>query len=372
MTRRIGILGSTGSIGTQTLEVVRQYPDQFDVAALSTHQSVDHLMKQAKQFRPDKLGVVADTPCPRSCLTGEQALNEIARMDLDLLVVSVVGTIGLQPSLTALRNGTSVGLATKEVMVAGGPLINEARDGGGSLIPLDSEHHAVHQLLRSEPREEIKTIILTASGGPFRDREGDLSNVTPEEALDHPNWDMGPKITIDSATMMNKGLELIEARYLFDFEPDRVRAIIHPQSTVHALVEFRDHSTQAHLSVPDMKLTLQSALFHPDRRSAVVDALPFEDRMTLEFEPVDFGQFPAYALARDAMKSGGGAPAVLNAANEVAVEAFLEREIAFTDIPKLVEDTLGALGDEDPTSYDAIRSLETEARDRARAWMAKN
>lgn len=371
MSRRIGILGSTGSIGTQTLDVVRSFPDEFDVAALSTHQSVTALKEQAREFEPEVLAATDGESCPDEWKHGEAGLEAIAGMDLDLLVVSVVGTIGLKPCLTALRNGTDVGLATKEVMVAGGPLVNEARDGGGQLLPLDSEHHALDQLLRKESLDEVKRLILTASGGPFRDRDGDLSGVTPEEALDHPNWNMGPKITIDSATMMNKGLELIEARYLFDFSPEKIQALVHPQSTVHALVEFRDHSAQAHLSVPDMKLTLQSALFHPERRDAVVDPLPLEDAISLDFYPVDTDRYPAYSLARRAMREGGGAPAVLNAANEVAVEAFLDERIRFTDIPRVVEDCLDGIDCEDVESCEGIRSLEESARNRADSIMTK-
>lgn len=372
MTRRIGLLGSTGSIGTQTLEVVRSFPDEFDVAALSTHRSVELLKQQAREFDPERLAVSSGVDCPGGWLSGEAGLTEIARMDLDFLIVAVVGTIGLKPCLEALRTGTDVGLATKEVMVAGGPLVNDARENGGTLIPLDSEHHALYQLLRNEPRHEIKKLILTASGGPFREGETNLDEVTPEDALDHPNWNMGPKITVDSATMMNKGLELIEARYLFEVDPDEVRALIHPQSTVHALVEFCDHSTQAHLSVPDMKLTLQSALFHPDRRGAVVDSLPFDRRMNLTFEPVDFDQYPAFELARRAMETGGGAPAVLNAANEVAVDAFLDETVAFTEIPGIVGKCLDELGDSGACSYDEIRRLERRTRERAREVMTKS
>ncbi|MFB6344274.1 MAG: 1-deoxy-D-xylulose-5-phosphate reductoisomerase [bacterium] len=371
MTRRIAVLGSTGSIGTQTLEVVRAFPDEFEVVALTTHHSVEALRQQADEFDPDFLGVSGNVECPDDWKQGEAALERAARMELDLLVLAVVGTAGLKPCLTALKRGTDVGLATKEVMVSGGPLVNKARRDGGNLIPLDSEHHALADLLAGEPENEVKTLILTASGGPFRTREGDLSNVSPEEALDHPNWDMGPKITIDSATMMNKGLEVIEAKHLFECEPDQIKALIHPESTVHALVEFQDHSVQAHLSVPDMRLTLQSALFHPHRREAVVEAVPFEEGLTLNFEPVDPDQFPAYALARRAMEAGGGAPAILNTANKVAVEAFLEERISFEDIARVVEECLNDLERESNLTYEAIRRLESDTRKKAEAIVSK-
>jgi 1-deoxy-D-xylulose-5-phosphate reductoisomerase len=372
VTRRLGILGSTGSIGTQTLDVVRQFPDEFDVAALSTHTNVEVLRKQVDEFEPDAYAISdPETASEQSWGETDETLRSLARNNLDILMVSVVGMAGLLPTLDALDASTDVALASKEAMVVGGELIREAEQRTeGRILPVDSEHHAVFQLLRGEDIESVRRIYLTASGGPFLDRDReDLAGVTPSEALDHPNWDMGPKITIDSATMMNKGLELIEAKYLFDLDPDQVQAVIHPQSKVHALVEFKDRSVKAHMSEPDMRQSIQSALFHPDRRSGFIDALDFTETVSLRFDPINRDRFPAYKLARRALREGGTATTVLNAANDEAVRAFLETEIDFLEIPEIVNECLEAAEFDDEMTIDRTLEADRWARDRAKTIM---
>jgi 1-deoxy-D-xylulose-5-phosphate reductoisomerase len=368
MSRRVAILGSTGSIGKQTLEVIRSFPDSFDVVGLSTHGSLDEIHAQVDEFSPEEVAVTDDTvpaeDVPSDWLRGEEALETIAGMDLDILVLSVVGAAGLKPCLRALENDATVALANKEVLVVAGQLVKQAEaESDGRIIPVDSEHSALFQAARGESQTDIKSVTITASGGPFRTWSAEeIRNVSREEALDHPNWDMGPKITIDSATMMNKGLEVIEACHLLDLEPNQVNAIVHPQSTVHGFVEFADHSLVAHCAVPDMKLPIQYALFYPERREPVVDSIPMDRAFSWDFEPVDEEKFPAFAHAREALEAGGSYPAVLNAANEVAVSAFLEEHISFADIPALVDRALSA-HDVDGVSLESLLEADRWARD---------
>lgn len=372
MTQKIGILGSTGSIGTQTLDVIREFPDEFQVEVLSTHTNVDTLREQVEEFDPGFVGVSdPGTAVEEDWYSGSESLRTLARKDLDLLVVAVVGVAGLLPTIDALKEGTRVALASKEAMVVGGPLVNSVRQSSdGELLPIDSEHHGVFDLLRGERSSTIENVYLTASGGPFLDRPlDDLESVTPEEALDHPNWDMGQKITIDSATMMNKGLEIIEAKYLFDLEPDQIKAIIHPQSAVHALVEFDDRSIKAQLGVSDMRQPIQSVLFHPDRRQGVVERLTLDEPLSLNFQPIDGDRFPAYDLAKHALERGGCAPAVLNASNARAVRAFLNEKIAFTTIPRVVERCLDEYDDGRELSLESLLDADEWAANRAESVM---
>lgn len=357
MKKKIGLLGSTGSIGTQTLDVVRNFDEQFNVVALSSHTNISLLRDQVQEFEPEYVAV--SDPSTNYDNTGRvsvESLDVIARKELDLLVVAVSGMAGLLPTLEALKNDTMVALASKEAIVVGGPLIRDAEtESRASVIPVDSEHHAVFQLMRGENKKSVKKIFLTASGGPFRNRSRDeLEGISPQEALDHPNWSMGSKITIDSATMMNKGLELIEAHFLFDLEPDRLGAVIHPESKVHSLVEFCDGSVKAQLSKADMRLPIQSALFHPERKTGIIPSLDFGDKISLEFLPVELERFPAFRLAKNALKEGGTAPIVLNAANTVAVKSFLDGAIEFTRIPEVANELMSS---HETISVDSIEEV---------------
>lgn len=367
MTRRLAVLGSTGSIGTQALDVIRNHPGEFDVVGLSAHSSVDDLKKQADEFNPELVGVTGDSisSVPREWLQGDKVLEEISSLDLDILVLSVVGAAGLKPCLTALKNGTRVALANKEVLVMAGELVKKVEaDSAGEIIPVDSEHSALFQLLNGEDSEAVKKMIITASGGPFLEYSLDqMAGVTPEEALDHPNWDMGNKITIDSATMMNKGLEIIEACYLFELDPTRIEALIHPQSAVHGLIEYADNSLLAQCAVPDMRLPIQYALFYPERRSAVAEQIDLDTNFCWEFEPVDTEQFPAFELARRALKEKKSYPPVLNAANEVAVHAFLDKKIEFLDIARLAEEALIAHDPLEPDGLEKILKVDKNTRE---------
>ncbi len=373
--KRIAILGSTGSIGTQTLEIVDRFPDRLEVAALAAGRNVELLIQQAKQFRPERVSVQReeDLARVRDALSGTDVqigtdACEVARADADLVVGAFVGSAGLRPVLEALRHGTDVALANKEVLVMAGELVlAEARLHGARIRPLDSEHVAIHQCLAGQSQRAVKRVCLTASGGPFRQASPDeLAAATPDDALAHPNWDMGSKITIDSATLMNKGFEVIEARWLFDLEPDRIDVVIHPESIVHSMVEFVDGTWLAQLGVPDMRGPIAYALAMPER-------LPLPDLAKLDlaalgalhFEAPDHARFPALGLARDALAAGGAAPAVLNAANEIAVEAFLSRRIRFTAIAELAEKVLREQGGRPAPDLEAI--LEADRRARADA-----
>lgn len=368
MKKRIGVLGSTGSIGRQTLEVVREYDDEFNVVALTTHGSVDLVSKQAQEFDPEVVGITDPEQFEASARAGwtegPEVLNEIAVMDLDILVVAVLGTAGLRPCLRALEKGTDVALANKEVLVVAGELIKEKeKQSPAKILPVDSEHSALFQSLSGENTDEIKRMIITASGGPFRDHSPEkMKQVSVRDALDHPNWDMGSKITVDSATMMNKGLEVIEACRLFELPPERVKAFIHPQSTVHGMVEYVDNSMIAQCSEPDMRLPIQYALFYPERRPTLADSIDFSEPFSWEFEPIDFQQFPAYRLAREALEEGQSYPAVLNAANEVAVAEFLEEKIPFLEIPVLIEKALEAHEPAAEKSLDSMLEADRWAR----------
>jgi 1-deoxy-D-xylulose-5-phosphate reductoisomerase len=373
--RGLAVLGATGSIGTQTLDVVRLFPDRFDVEALTCGSSVDELAEQAREFRPSVLtaGTAERAEALReqtadldvTVTVGTDGLCEVAtREDVDVVVAAVVGFAGLKPVLAALRAGKTVALANKETMVVGGPLVNEAVEaGGGRLLPVDSEHSAIFQCLVGEAERTVEEVVLTASGGPFRTRPADtFADITVEEALDHPNWSMGPKITVDSATMMNKGLEVIEARWLFDLDVGQVDVLVHPQSIVHSMVAFADGAVKAQLGVPDMKVPIQYALSYPARWPAPHERLDWSELTRLDFERPDTDKFPCLRLAYEALDAGGTAPAILNAANEVAVDRFLKEEIGFTDIPRLIENALEQVPVTSAPTLDDLSSADADAR----------
>ncbi len=353
MSRGVAILGSTGSIGVQALDLIHRLPDRFEVVALAAGRNARQLAEQIERHRP-RLAAIGD-PGGRGELeeaarragtrlvTGPEGLLEVAVCEeADVVLAAVVGSAGLLPTYEALRAGKIVALANKESLVMAGPLMREAAArSGGSLIPVDSEHSALHQCLRGETIDSVRRLILTASGGPFRTTPfEDLAGVTAEQALRHPVWDMGRKISIDSATLMNKGLEVIEAHWLFGLPGDRIDVILHPQSSVHSMVEMVDGSVICQMGVPDMRGPIQYALGYPERFAGPVGAPDLSQPKSLEFYPVDRARYPSLDLAYQALQAGGTSPAVLNAANEVAVETFLDGGLDFLSIPVVVREVL--------------------------------
>ncbi|MBI4665640.1 MAG: 1-deoxy-D-xylulose-5-phosphate reductoisomerase [Nitrospinae bacterium] len=350
--KKISILGSTGSIGVAALDIISRNPELFKVVALAAGTNINRLAAQVEKFRP-KMVSVADASTARKLkdLVGrktkimagaEGAMECAAHPDANLTLSAMVGAAGLPPTLAAVYAGKNVALANKETLVAAGGLVmREARKRKVKIIPVDSEHSAIFQCLRGEKMKTVRRLILTSSGGPFlRAAIADMEKVTPEQALKHPNWNMGPKITVDSATMMNKGLEVIEARWLFNLPPEKIDVVAHPQSVIHSMVEFHDSSVMAQMGLPDMRTPISFALGYPERTKLDLTSLDLATMGTLTFEKPDLARFPALALAYEAMRIGGSAPAALNAANEVAVEAFLNGRIGFLDIARLVEKTL--------------------------------
>jgi 1-deoxy-D-xylulose-5-phosphate reductoisomerase len=375
--RGIAILGSTGSIGTQTLEIARLFPDRLRVKALTGGSNWELLAEQARIFRPETVAVCdvalharlrdALSGLDIRVLAGEDSLDEVAQMPgVDTVVAAVVGFAGLRPTLAAVRAGREVALANKESLVIAGELVRHlAAEASTTVIPIDSEHSAIFQCLVGEDLADIESITLTASGGPFLHRPlGTFEAITRVEALRHPNWEMGAKITVDSATMMNKGLEVIEACWLFGLRPDQVGVMIHPQSIIHSLVSFVDGSMKAQLGVPDMRLPIQYALSFPGRWSAPHPRIDWTQLPQLDFSEPDSVRFPCLALAYEALKAGGAAPAVLNAANEEAVALFLQDEARFTDIPRLVEAALAEVPQIDPLDLDDLEATDRNTRRR--------
>lgn len=365
--RRIAVLGATGSIGTQTLAVAALFPEKLRVTALAAGSDWEGLAAQALRFRPEVVAIAdeaARVPLAESLagkgiriLCGREGLCELAAADgADVVVAAIVGAAGLAPTLAAVEAGKTVALANKETLVMAGALVQEkAARHGATLLPVDSEHSAIFQCLVGEDPAGVEKLILTASGGPFLRRPAEaFDRITPEEALAHPNWRMGAKVTVDSATLANKGLEVIEARWLFAMPPERIEVLVHPQSIVHSLVAFRDGSTKAQLGVPDMKVPIQYALTYPERWPAPHARLDWAALGTLDFEPPDHARFPALGLAYEALRRGGTAPATLNAANETAVALFLEKRIRFSAIPRLIETALDAA---DPSPADDLAAL---------------
>jgi 1-deoxy-D-xylulose-5-phosphate reductoisomerase len=375
--KTVSLVGSTGSIGTQAIDVVRAEPDRYRVVALGASSSVAELAAQADELRPDVVAIADATlaaklealvPKGVAVVAGPAAMAEIA-VDADVVVNGVVGFAGLPVTLAALRAGRRLALANKESLIAGGPVVQAARRSapGAEIVPVDSEHCAVHQCLRGNPPERIARIVLTASGGPFRGRSApELAGVTVEEALAHPTWSMGPKITVDSSTLMNKGLEVIEANELFQIGYDRIEVVVHPQSVVHSMVEYTDGATMAQLSMPDMRLPIGYALAYPDRGATPWGAIDWTTLGRLDFEPPDHDNFPCLGLAYAAGRAGGDAPATLNAANEVAVAAFLDGLIPWSGIAEVIQDTLeGHDGGSLETAEDVVEA-DRRARERAR------
>ena len=372
--RRLAILGSTGSIGTQALEVAALFPERLTVHALAAGTNAALLAAQALRYRPAVVCIAdeAQRPMLREALAGtgiavaagHQAVCDVAAGEADVVVAAIMGAAGLHSTLAAVRAGKTVALANKETLVVAGALVQRlARQHGATLLPVDSEHSAIFQCLVGEDAEAIESLILTASGGPFRTRPaGTFGAITREEALAHPNWHMGAKITIDSATLMNKGLEVIEARWLFDVPPERIEVLVHPQSIIHSLVTFRDGSTKAQLGVPDMKVPIQYALTYPARWPAPHERIDWAALRCLDFEPPDLVRFPALGLAFDALRRGATAPAALNAANEAAVSLFLHEQIRFVDIPALIEGALGACSTNGHEGIEDLLEADREAR----------
>jgi len=351
--KRVALLGSKGSIGVQTLEVIRSHPDRFEVEVLTAQNNAELLVKQALEFIPnavvicneDKYRLVKEVLDPHGIkvYTGDQALAQVVEMDtIDVVLTALVGYAGLIPTLHAIEAGKNIALANKETLVVAGELVTRlARTKGVNIYPVDSEHSAIFQCLVGEFHNPIEKLILTASGGPFRGKDRDfLKRVTKEQALKHPNWDMGAKITIDSASLMNKGLEVIEAKWLFGVTASQIEVVVHPQSIVHSLIQFEDGSIKAQLGLPDMRIPIQFALTYPDRYPSDFPRFDFAQYPTLNFEKPDTTTFRNLRLAYDALEKGGNAACVLNASNEVAVEAFLKDRIGFLEMSDIIEETL--------------------------------
>ena len=378
--KRLAILGSTGSIGVTTLDLVGRFPERFSVVALAGGRNVDRLAAQVKKFAPSVVATADDEGAAAvraalpgfkgTVLTGWEGLRRVATSaDADLVVSGLVGALGLRPTLAAIESGKDVALANKEVLVVAGELVREAAQAAGvQVFPLDSEHNAIYQAMHGHRRDDVGRIILTASGGPFLGYSKEqLGRVTPEQALRHPTWKMGNKITIDSSTLMNKGLEVIEAHWLFGLSADRISVVIHPQSIVHSMVEYVDGSVIAQLGIPDMSIPISYILAYPERLP--LDYLPALDLVKagrLEFVAPDFGAFPCLGLAYRALRTKGTAPAVLNAVNEVVVEAFLQGQISYLDIPRVVEEVLDRHVVQQSPSLDELLAADAWAREEAR------
>lgn len=372
---RIAVLGSTGSIGRQALDVAARFPERVKVVALAAHQNVQLLAEQARTFGVRDLAIGSEAHAaylaqlaPHTEIgAGPGAVAALAAgEDVDLVLNALVGSAGLRTSITALTAGKTLALANKESLVVGGSLVTSLVSRPNQLIPVDSEHSAIFQCLVGERADEVARIWLTASGGPFRGRSiGELASVTREEALAHPKWTMGPKISIDSATLMNKGLEAIEAYHLFGVGLDDIRIVVHPQSCVHSMVEYRDGSVKAHLGATDMRIPIQYALSYPNRWDAPLPPVDFATIGRLDFEDPDYGAFPCLTLALDAGRAGGTMPAAMNAANEVAVAAFLAGTAGFMDIPRVVSAIMEAHIREDLESVEQVEAVDRTARELA-------
>ena len=378
--KRIVVLGATGSIGTSCLDVVRARRDLFEVTALSAHSRWEDLARMCEEFSPERVALtgVDASRLPANAFPqgvhvshGPDALAEIVSEEsVDVVISAIVGAAGLQGTWSAIQAGKTIGLANKETLVAAGPLVmNRLRETGARLIPVDSEHSAIFQALASGAPRDVRRVILTASGGPFRTWSAEkLEQVKVEDALAHPTWEMGPKITVDSATMMNKALEIIEARWLFDLRAEQIAVVVHPQSVVHSMVEFVDGSVIAQMSPPDMKLPIQYALTWPDRLPGISPQLDFTRTWSLDFEPPDVERFPALELGFEVARRGGTSGAVLNAANEIAVSRFMKSDIAFHDIPRLCRSVLEAHDFEESPRLNDVLRVDRWAREEALRW----
>ncbi len=389
--QNITVLGSTGTIGVNTLDVIARHSDRFRVWALTANSRIEPLFEQCRRFKPQFAVLLDADAAEKLCLqlrqegletrvlSGPEALEQVSSApEVDAVMAAIVGAAGLRPALAAARAGKRVLLANKETLVMSGSLFMEAvRDGGATLLPIDSEHNAIFQVMpphfeRGLDQAGVSKILLTASGGPFRKSTmAELVNVTPRQALNHPNWVMGPKITIDSASLMNKGLEVIEAHWLFGAAPDCIEVVIHPQSVIHSMVEYIDGSVLAQLGNPDMRTPIAYALGYPERISSGVGALDLFKIARLDFEAPDTARFPCLALAFEALRRGGTAPAILNAANEVAVQAFLEERIRFTEIPSLIEAALERVVIVEVAALSDVVDADAMARIAAREWLER-
>jgi len=380
--KRIALLGSTGSIGTQTLDIVSRFPNKFKVEVLTCCNNADLLIRQAKQFLPGMVVIANESlyrkvkdalnGLPVKVLAGsEELINAATVREVDLVIAAMVGYAGVKPVMAAVKNGKDVALANKETLVVAGELIVKAALKSGSrLIPIDSEHSAIFQCLEGEGKNSIEKIVLTASGGPFLDYSYErLRLVTPSEALKHPNWDMGSKITIDSATMMNKGLEVIEARWLFNLHPDIIDVVIHPQSVIHSLVYFHDGSVKAQLGVPDMRIPILYALSYPERLQSNLPRLCLYEYGNLTFRKPDPDIFRNLPLAFDALRTGGNMPCILNAANEIAVKGFLEGKMRFTQMPDVVEHAMTRTPFVADITLEILEASDLESRARAKDYI---
>jgi 1-deoxy-D-xylulose-5-phosphate reductoisomerase len=381
--KRIAILGSTGSIGRSTLSIVESFPDRFSVVSMAAGNNVELAFEQARRWRPEILSMGSANAADQifeklknaglngevEVLHGSSGTVKVAtHPDADFVVSAIVGVAGLEATYEAVKAGKTIGLANKECLVAAGDLITaEARRQGKPLLPIDSEHNAIHQCMRGGRRDEVHRIWLTASGGPFfHTPASEFSKITVEQALNHPTWKMGKRITIDSATLMNKGFEVIEACRLFDLPPDRISVLVHPQSTIHSMVEFVDGSLLAQLSVTDMRLPILYALTYPDRIASDL-RFPVQELRQLDFAPPDFNKFPCLRLAYEAVEAGGGKTIALNAADEVAVSAFLEGAIGFPEIAATIKSVVGETPARIPESIQQVLEVDADARQRARA-----
>lgn len=372
--KNLVILGSTGSIGTQALELIKNSPDQFNIVGLSAHKNWKLLAKQVNQYEPDFV-VLSDesnrkefehaiSGKPATVEYGSDKLIDLATYDeADIILNSLVGFAGFQSTYEALKKDKIVALANKESLVVGGEILSKLSSFKNKMIPVDSEHSAMLQCLVGEPTESIQKIIITASGGPFRDWSYEkMESITVEDALNHPNWDMGAKITIDSSTMMNKGLEIIEAHWLFGLDVEKIEPVVHPQSIIHSIIEFIDGSSKAQLGPPDMKVPILYALTYPDRMNYPNETLDYKQSINITMEPVDYQRFPCIKLAIESVKKGGVTPAVLNAANEVAVERFLNREIGYIQIPEIIDLSLQNIESNSELTPDLLYEVDRETR----------
>ena len=384
--KRLVILGSTGSIGTQSLDIAREYKDEFEITALAAGKNVKLMEQQIREFRPGYAVMWEETAAAElkaavsdidiKILSGMEGLLEIASLsDYDILLTAVVGMIGIRPTIAGIKEGKTIALANKETLVCAGHIIIPlAKKNGVSILPVDSEHSAIFQSLNGENKDSIEKIWLTCSGGPFRGRKKDgLLNVTAADALKHPNWAMGKKITIDSSTMVNKGLEVMEAKWLFDVDYDQVKVLIHPQSIVHSMVEYVDGAVIAQLGVPDMRLPIQYALFYPDRKKADPkrQRADFYTLKQLDFDEPDEETFPALPLAYEVGRAGGILPTVYNAANEEAVAAFLAGKTGFLNISEMIAEAVAATKNTDDPDVEQILEAEKAAREMVRSMIAK-
>ena len=385
MKRHIAILGSTGSIGTQALEVVRELPDLFEIEVLTANKNADLLIKQALEFKPNSI-VIADESLfetvsealrnePIKVFAGVEAICQVVEMEsIDIVLTALVGFSGLKPTLSAIQAGKNIALANKETLVIAGDIITKAAsEKGVNIYPVDSEHSAIFQCLTGEFHNKIEKIYLTASGGPFRGKtKKELEHISVTQALKHPNWTMGAKVTIDSASLMNKGLEVIEAKWLFNLLPEQIEVVIHPQSIIHSMVQFQDGSIKAQLGIPDMKLPIQYAFTYPQRAQNSFKRFSVEDYSLLSFEKPDLSTFKNLALAYQALKKGGNMPCILNAANEIAVERFLKGEIGFNQMPDLIEQCMEEIAFIEQAKLEDYIQTDTHTRLLAEELIIKN